>query len=86
MRHIGKTGLFVPVTENGGTLYRVNEVDGEMKYYAVSGTKGYEWLEADVAMERGETLEINYGYFEKLKDEAVATIEKFGSFEEFVKS
>lgn len=81
MRHIGKTGRFVPVTEGGGVLYRVFEE----KFYAVSGTKGFEWTEADVAESLDDKLEIDYAYFEKLKDAAVKTIEKFGSFEEFVK-
>jgi len=80
MRHIGKTGRFVPVTEGGGVLYRVFEE----KFYAVSGTKGFEWMEADIAEGMDDNLEIDYAYFEKLKDAAVQTIEKFGSFEEFV--
>ena len=82
MRHIGKTGLFVPVTEKGGKLYRVNED----KFYAVSGTKGHLWVEADVAIELGEqdSLQIDMSYFEKLKDDAVKAIEQFGSFKEFI--
>jgi len=80
MRHIGKTGRFVPVTEGGGTLYRVH--DG--KFYAVSGTKGFQWMEAEVAEEVGEKLEIDMSYFTKLKEAAIKQIENFGSFEEFV--
>ena len=58
----------------------------EGKYYAVSGTKGHLWMEADAAIEAGEKdeLRIDMSYFEKLKDDAITTIEKFGSFEEFV--
>ena len=82
MKHVGRTGLFVPVEKDGGTLYRCHEG----KYYAVSGTKGHLWMEADAAIEAGEKdeLQIDMSYFEKLKDDAIATIEKFGSFEEFV--
>jgi hypothetical protein len=80
MRHIGKTGLFVPVMSGGGVLYRVNED----KYYAVSGTKGHLWLEADVAKMKDD-LEIDMSYFEKLKETAIEAIEKYGPFEEFVK-
>jgi hypothetical protein len=79
MRHVGKTGLFVPVTEGGGKLYRLHED----KFYAVAGTKGHFWLEASVA-ETKEDLEIDYSYFEKLKQAAVDTIEKFGRFEDLV--
>lgn len=82
MRHIGKTGQFVPVLDRGGKLFRVN--DG--KFYAVSGTKGHLWMETDAAVEVGERddLQIDIAYFDKLKEEAISTIEKFGSFEEFV--
>jgi hypothetical protein len=50
----------------------------------VSGTKGHLWMEADAAIEKGDKLQIDMSYFEKLKQEAVAAIEKFGSFKEFV--
>lgn len=79
MRHLGKTGLFVPVTEGGGKLYRVHED----KYYAVSGTKGWFWIDAELARQRDD-LKIDMSYFEKLKDDAIKAIEKFGSFKELV--
>ena len=82
LRHVGRTGLFVPVERNGGALFRVFED----KYYAVSGTKDHLWVEADGAIEVGEKdeLDIDVSYFEKLREAAVAAIEQFGSFEEFV--
>jgi hypothetical protein len=80
LRHVGRTGLFVPVETGGGTLYRVFED----KYYAVSGTKGHLWMEAETAIEAGDDLQIDMSYFEKLKDDAIKAIEQFGSFEEFV--
>jgi len=79
MRHVGRSGRFVPVLEKGGTLYRVK--DG--KYYAVSGTKGYKWIEAEIAQSIPD-LKIDTSYFEKLKDDAIKTIEAFGSFQDFV--
>jgi energy-coupling factor transporter ATP-binding protein EcfA2 len=79
MRHVGRTGRFVPVLDHGGVLYRVKDD----KYYAVSGTKGYLWIDADIARDRDD-LKIDMSYFEKLKDEAIKSIERFGSFEEFV--
>jgi DNA polymerase elongation subunit (family B) len=43
--HIGRTGLFVPVSEElGGKLIRVKDD----KEYAVAGTKGYYWVEAEM--------------------------------------
>lgn len=85
MRHIGKTGLFVPVNSGGGRLFRVNEVDGEKKYYAVSDTKGHLWTEAEAAVEMGDDLQIDISYFNKKAEDAVRSIAQFGSFEEFVK-
>jgi energy-coupling factor transporter ATP-binding protein EcfA2 len=79
MRHLGRSGRFVPVQEGGGTLYRVKED----KYYAVTGTKGYRWVEAEVA-QAIPNLKIDMRYFEALKDEAIKTIEAFGSIEELV--
>jgi hypothetical protein len=79
MRHLGRTGRFVPVQEGGGTLYRVKDD----KYYLVTGTKGHKWIEAEIAQSMSD-LKIDMSYFEKLKDEAIKTIEGFGSFQEFV--
>lgn len=104
MHHVGKTGLFIPVQENagGGVLLRIKDE----KPYAVTGTKGYYWIEAEMikqlngdALDRmpfeniNEALEgtgsladiVDMTYFERLAEEAMATINKFGSFEEFVK-
>ena len=82
MHFVGRTGRFVPVTANsgGGMLYRVKDD----KWYAVTGTKGYLWLEAEVAKAMGDKLEIDMSYFERLSDDAVKTINKFGDFETFV--
>jgi hypothetical protein len=80
LRHVGRTGLFVPVETGGKALYRFNEG----KYYAVSGTKGYLWVEAPVAEAMGENLRIDMAYFDKMKDDAIRTIEKFMPFEEFM--
>lgn len=79
---VGRTGRFVPVTEEsgvGGTLVR----KFEDKEYAVAGTKGRKWVEATHANTMDASV-IDYTYFEQLANEAKATIEKFGSFEEFV--
>lgn len=81
MQFVGRTGRFVPVREGfgGGILYRV--ADG--KSYAVTGTKGYFWVEA----EKASTLPfeaIDLDYFENLVEVAKATIGKFGDFEKFV--
>lgn len=83
-RHfIGKTGRFTPVSEEsgfGGKLLRV--YDG--KDYAVTGTKGYSWVESSTLKEEQFVVDVDTSYFDKLVEDAKATIEKFGSFEEFV--
>ena len=79
MRHLGRTGRFVPVLEGGGTLYRVKDD----RYYAVTGTKGHKWIDATIA-ETMPDLRIDMSYFEKLAAEAIKTIEGFGSFQDFV--
>jgi energy-coupling factor transporter ATP-binding protein EcfA2 len=79
MRHLGRTGRFVPVLQDGGTLFRVKDD----RYYAVAGTKGYKWIEAEIAQSTPD-LKIDMSYFDKLKDEAIKAIEKFGSFQEFI--
>jgi hypothetical protein len=92
MHFVGRTGRFVPVEETagGGLLMRVKEG----KSYAVQGTKGYFWVEAEMMKDRieedikaGTSFEddtIDLSYFERLADEAKNTISKFGDFHEFV--
>lgn len=79
MVHVGRTGVFVPVCTGGGRLWRVK--DG--KKYAVTGTKGYRWIEKDMAKNR-ENLDIDMTYFQQLEDDACEAIDYFGSFERFV--
>ena len=82
--HIGRIGRFVPVTakSGGGKLLRVKDD----KDYAVTGTKDYLWIEAEMALEMGDKLEIDMTYFEDLIDDAVDSINKFGNFEHFINS
>lgn len=81
MRHIGKTGLFVPVNSGGGFLYRMHED----KYHRVTGTKGHLWIEADVAASQGDKLQVDMEYFNKLRDKAIETINSVGSYDELIK-
>ena len=80
---VGRSGRFVPVTEEsgGGVLLRVK--DG--KAYAVTGTKGYLWMEAELVKELGDKVEIDHSYFETLVYEAKKTVEKFTSLERLLK-
>lgn len=82
MHFVGRTGLFVPVTKEsgGGILVRV----ADEKTYAATGTKGYFWLEAEMAQHLGNEVEIDVNYFENLAEEAVKTIAKFGDVGDFI--
>ena len=84
-RHfVGRFGRFVPMKEGcgGGLLLRVQ--DG--KDYAVSGTKGFLWMEAHIVKERLglEGFDIDETYFEGLVAEAHKAINKYGSLEELL--
>jgi hypothetical protein len=84
MHFIGRTGRFVPVvpTAGGGKLYRV--LDG--KKYALAGTKGYLWMEAETVRELGPAYEasLDMQYYRDLQDDAVKAIEKFGPYNDFL--
>lgn len=79
MRFVGRSGRFCPIVEGsgGGILYRV----ADEKFFAVTGTKGYFWKEAETVADENE---IDQNYFQKLVNDAIKTINKFGSYEEFV--
>lgn len=79
MNHVGRTGSFVPVVTDGATLWRIKDD----KKYAVTGTKGYRWIEREVAQSR-ENLEIDMRYFEELRENALAAVDYYGSFDLFV--
>lgn len=77
---LGRIGTFVPVkpgTEGAGRLLRL----ADDKSYALAGTKGYLWLQEEIAKELGEDV-IDKSYAEKLKVKAKKEIEKHGKFEE----
>lgn len=79
---IGKVGLFCPIQKGmgGGTLVR--EKDG--KYHAVTGTKNYRWLEADVVKEFNKQNDIDYGYYGALVNDTVESISRYCDFEWFI--
>lgn len=80
---IGKVGLFCPIKpgNGGGYLLRENETTG--KFGAVTGTKGYLWMEADEVKNLHKEDCIDRSYYKALVDDAVDTISQFGDFEAF---
>lgn len=88
-RFIGRVGLFTPVKPgyDGGILLRRGD---NGKYSAVNGTKVagsktevYRWMESEMAKTLPREA-IDLRYYNHLVDEAVESIEKYGSFDEFV--
>ena len=77
MHFIGRIGRFVPVHKgnNGGVLWRVKDD----KAYAVTGTKGFEWVEAHIA-EGMPPGAIDDSYFDGLAEKAQDAIEFYGPF------
>lgn len=81
-RFIGKVGRFCPVKDQCGGAVLLRE--GKNAYSAVTGTKGYRWLEAEIVKQNGQENIINRNYYNRLVDEAVNTISKYGDFEQFI--
>ena len=79
---VGRVGQFCPIKpgSGGGVLYREN--DG--KYFAAAGTKGYRWLESEMVKKLTKENDIDRGYYDKLVDDAVDEISKYGDFYWFV--
>lgn len=78
---VGKVGSFCPIMEmsGGGLLVREGkDKDGNVKYDAVSGTKGFRWLEAEKVREAGIEDDIDISYYEGLVLDAVKTISQYG--------
>lgn len=82
MQFVGRVGQFCPIKAgcNGGVLYRVN--DG--KNYAAPGSTGYRWLESEMVNTLNKQKDIDRSFYDKLINDAVETISKYGDFEWFV--
>ncbi len=74
---VGKFGAFVPVVD-GRMLIKI---DGE-KMGAVTGTKGFLWELADVVLNTDKPVDM--AYFQNIVDEAMRSIEKYGSYQDLI--
>lgn len=81
---VGRIGNFVPVLEGAGGGYLMRELNE--KYYNVTGTTGWRWMEAETALVLGKDNMIDISYHRHLMDDAIAEISKYGDFEQFVSS
>ena len=82
LHFVGRVGQFTPVLPGtgGGVLYRVN--DG--KNYAASGSTGYRWLESEMVRKDGREDDIDKSFYQKLADDAIEEISKYGDYDWFV--
>ena len=86
---VGRVGNFCPVLPGKGGGILVREKDG--KYYAVTGTKGYRWLESEMVRAMYATGEnkdawkdiVDKLYYTRLVDAAADAITKYGDIEWF---
>ena len=84
---IGRVGRFCPIKpgNNGGVLLRESTgKNGEKKYDAVTGTKGFRWLESETVEQSKLFDSIDRSYYDEMVDSAVHDISEFGDFEWFV--
>lgn len=79
---VGRVGQFCPIKPgaNGGELV----VKRDDKYVSASGAKGYRWLESETVRTLGKESDIDRSYYDRLADNAIDEISKYGDFYQFV--
>ena len=84
---VGRVGSFCPILpgKGGGVLLREKILeDGLKAYYAVTGSKGYRWREAETIDTLGFHDIVDISYFNALVDQAREDISNYGDFDWFV--
>lgn len=82
---IGKIGRFTPVVPGAGGGILLSSKD-QVKYDAVTGTKGFRWFESDTVKLLDLQDKIDMSYFDGLCDEAIKNIEKYGAHDIFIEA
>ena len=83
---VGKVGAFCPIKPGcgGGELLREGkDKDGNVKYSAATGSKGYRWLESETVKILEKENDIDRSYYNAMIDTAIDTISKYGDFRHF---
>ena len=84
---VGRVGQFCPIKKGcgGGELLREGkDKEGNVKYSAATGSKGYRWLESEMVKDLGKEDDIDREYYNAMVDAAYDTISEYGNFEWFV--
>ena len=86
-KFVGKVGSFCPIKPGcgGGELLREGtDKDGNVKYSAATGSKGFRWMEAEMVKVLNKGDDIDRSYYDKLVDAAADTISQYGDINWFV--
>lgn len=84
---VGRVGSFCPIKPGcgGGELMREGkDKEGNIKYDAATGSKGYRWLEAEMVKVLEKQNDIDRSYYDKQVDAAVEAISTYGDVEWFI--
>ena len=85
---VGRVGQFVPVKDGygGGELMRLSGYDenGNPKYAAAEGTKGWRWKETEVVKSLNQKEQINIEYWRQKIDDVIATLSEYGDVDRFL--
>lgn len=82
---VGKIGRFTPVIEGAGGGLLVSSKD-QVKYDAVTGTKGFRWYESDTVKQLDIQDKIDMSYFDGLCNDAISNIENYGAHDIFIEA
>lgn len=78
---VGRVGEFSPVLPGTGGGDLLREAGG--KYSAATGSSDFKWMESEMIRTLGKEDCVNRGFYDRLVDNAVETISKYGDFEWF---
>lgn len=78
---VGRVGEFSPVLPGTGGGDLLREAGG--KYSAATGSSNFKWMESEMIRMLGKEDCVNRGFYDRLVDNAVETISKYGDFEWF---
>lgn len=79
---VGRVGQFTPVKDGCGGGILLREAGG--KYSSATGSKGYRWMESEMVRELGKGDCVDRKYYDRLVDDAVATMAQYGDVTWFV--
>jgi hypothetical protein len=84
---IGRVGQFCPIKPGCGGMELLREgkdKEGNRKFSAATGSKGYLWLESEQVKSLHKENDIDRSYYDTMANKAIETISQFGDFDAFV--